>query len=71
MLGFVENKTFDHWQRAVNKWIKELSATNNFWNEDETLVEVEKRSDYYVLKSIAHRLSAKDASLHHLWINIQ
>jgi hypothetical protein len=71
MLGFVEKETFDHWGKAVNKWIKELSATNNFWNEDETLVEVEKRANYSVLNSTVHRLSFEDVSLHHLWINIQ
>jgi hypothetical protein len=70
MLGFVEKETFDYWGKTVNKWITTLSVTNNSWNEDEILVEVEKCSDYSVLNSIVHRLSSEDASLYHLWINI-
>ena len=70
MLGFVEQETFDFWKQRINTWISNLSITDDFWQTDEILTEVETETDFAVLQSIAHRKPQKNIYLHHLWINI-
>ncbi|KAA6342438.1 hypothetical protein EZS27_009813 [termite gut metagenome] len=68
ILGFVEKETFDYWITSINRWVEELSGTNDFWKKDEILTKIENKLDYFVSKSIAHRTSSQDISLYHLWI---
>jgi len=69
LLGFVEKENFTHWTTTINNWIKDLAKTNNAWNIDEILSEIESDSDYCVLKSIAHR-NSDDINLSHLWVTV-
>ena len=71
MIGFVEKETFAFWHKSINAWISDLSVSSNFWQTDEHLETVERKEDFMLLKSIAHRKSQKDIRLHHLWITIQ
>jgi hypothetical protein len=73
MVGFVEEKTFRHWQTTINQWIIDLSQGDNFWKNDEILLTSpnEHQSDYCVLRSTAHRNSAENVRLYHLWISLQ
>ena len=69
LLGFVEDKDFNHWNKTINNWINDLVTTTKDWNNDETLLEVESNTDFCVLKSIAHR-KTDDINLTHLWVSI-
>ncbi|RZL44604.1 MAG: hypothetical protein EOP00_19515 [Pedobacter sp.] len=70
VLGFIESNTFEHWLLTVNSWIQTLTHSDTSWKKDELLIEAEKKDHYTYLKSIAHRLSSSDVSLHHLWIYV-
>tara|TARA_R110002020_G_scaffold425240_3_gene634683 strand:+ start:1706 stop:2380 length:675 start_codon:yes stop_codon:yes gene_type:complete len=70
LLGFVEDKDFNHWHTTINGWIDELSKlpkTN--WKSNEMLSEANGNTDYCILKSIAHR-ALSEVSLTHLWVLI-
>jgi hypothetical protein len=69
LLGFIENDNPKQWLTKINKWISDLSSTNNTWAIDETLSELESQTDYSFLESIAHRKSS-NIKLVHLWINL-
>jgi hypothetical protein len=73
MVGFVGNGTFQLWKESINHWITELSQSNNFWKENEILVEAAAAIDlnFTVLESIAYTTSQRCVHLHHLWIDTQ
>jgi hypothetical protein len=70
MIGFIEKDDFDSWTATINKWVKDIAAINTFWNVDEILKKEECATDYFYLKSIAHRTSSSDLLLHHFWVMI-
>ena len=68
LLGFVENKDFNHWHTTINGWIDDLSKLpNTTWKSDEVLSKIDSNTDYCTLQSTAHRIS-DDIKLTHLWI---
>lgn len=70
LLGFVEKENFDYWSIAINKWITELSETDNSsWKRDERLSLKESNLDFGVLESVAHRTN-DDIHLTHIWVSI-
>jgi len=69
LLGFIEKDNPKQWQSKINKWITDISLTDNTWASDETLSELESQVDYCFLESIAHRKNNK-IKLVHLWINM-
>lgn len=69
LLGFVEQETFEHWHKTINKWIENLANNNTFWNVDEKLKNIENQSNLSYLRSIAHR-KKDDINLHHFWMKI-
>lgn len=69
LLGFVEKEDFNHWNKTINLWIKDLTSTNEDWRSDELLSKIESGNDFYVLESVAHRKS-DDILLMHLWVSI-
>jgi len=68
LLGFVENKDFNHWHTTINGWIDDLSKLpKTTWKSDEVLSEIDINTDYCILESMAHRKS-DDIKLTHLWV---
>jgi len=70
MLGFIEEETSINWLTTINGFIEDLSKSDKTWNKDEILKRYENYADYSYLRSVAHRLSSQDISLHHLWITV-
>ncbi|WP_313254748.1 hypothetical protein [Empedobacter sp.] len=70
LLGFVEDKDFNHWHTTINGWICDLSKhPKTIWKSDEVLSKTDSTPDYCILKSIAYNPSDK-VNLTHLWILI-
>lgn len=70
LLGFVEDKDFNHWQSTINEWILDLSKSDfSVWKIDEVLTTSDSQADYHVLSSVAHRRT-DDISLTHLWLYV-
>jgi hypothetical protein len=70
LLGFVEDRDFNHWHTTINGWIDDLSKLpKTTWKSDEVLSVTDGNTDYYLLKSIAHR-EHDVVNLTHLWISI-
>ena len=70
LLGFVEDKDFNHWHTTINGWIDGLTKLpKTIWKSDEVLSETENNTDYCILYSVAHRKS-DDINLIHLWISL-
>lgn len=70
LLGFIEKEDYKFWLTTINSWIEYLSSFDETWKKEEILTVTDKQTNYYYLKSIAHRASTKNISLHHLWIII-
>jgi len=68
IIGFVRDKDFNHWEKKINEWIKDLSMKDSFWNIDEKVVPQEKNRYYSYLISFAHRIKSNDVRLHHFWL---
>lgn len=69
LLGFIEQENSKHWLKAINNWIKDLSKVDKNWNQDEILSEIESKTDFCILQSMAHRKN-DDINLHHLWVKL-
>ncbi|MDO8898100.1 MAG: hypothetical protein Q7V19_10655, partial [Bacteroidales bacterium] len=69
ILGFIEKDNPKHWLTTINKWITDLASTNTTWMEDETLSQLESKTDYCFLESIVYRKTDK-IRLHHLWVSL-
>lgn len=70
ILGFIEDKDFNHWSSKINGWICDLSKLQiTTWKLDEILTETVISNDYCILESIAHRKS-DNINLMHLWVII-
>lgn len=70
LLGFVEDKDFNHWHTTINSWITDLAKKpKSNWKKNEVLSETESNIDHCILQSIAYRHS-DNVSLTHLWISI-
>jgi hypothetical protein len=68
MLGFIEKENISFWLAKINKWIEDLSMSDVNWSKDEMVNELENRSGFGYLNSIAHTKSSKIMLLHHFWI---
>lgn len=70
LIGFVEDKDFDHWQTIINDCIIDLAKRpKSDWKKDETLSEIEKNTDHTIFTSIVYR-KLDVLKLNHLWIII-
>lgn len=69
LIAFIEKENSISWEITINNWIKELAKSDENWEDDEILTEVKSDSNYYSLKSIAHR-KYDDINLTHLWIKL-
>jgi hypothetical protein len=67
LLGFIEQENSTHWLKEINNWIEDLSKVDKNWNQDEILSEIESKTDFCILQSMAHRKN-DDINLHHLWV---
>lgn len=69
LLGFIEKENSKHWLKEINNWIENLENSDTTWNKNEILTELEARTDFSYLKSIAHR-KTDDINLYHIWIKM-
>ena len=69
LLGFIEKEESKYWLKKINGWIEDLAKSDTTWNKNEILTELEARTDFSYLKSIAHR-KTDDINLYHIWIKM-
>lgn len=69
LLGFIEQENSKHWLKVINNWIMDLSKVDSNWNQEEFLSEIESKTDFCILQSMAYRQDG-DINLHHLWIKL-
>lgn len=72
MLGYVQEKDFDHWCSKVNSWIKALISDTNEnpkWTEDEQIekIQITGIGEY---ESKHSRIKEEPITLYHFWINL-
>jgi len=69
LLGFIEKEDSKHWLKEINAWIEDLASSDIAWSKNEVLLEIEFKSDFCLLKSIAQRKS-DIINLTHLWVTL-
>jgi hypothetical protein len=74
MIGYVQEKAFDHWVTQINKWIEELSSgsTSN-WTMSDCLKLMKTQANTHVCRLTSthkRRSGTDDIALLHLWINM-
>lgn len=72
MLGYVQEKDFNHWHNEINSWIAALTSDkseNPRWTKEEQINKVQI-TDIGEYQSTHHRISKKPIKLHHFWINL-
>jgi hypothetical protein len=73
MIGYVQEKTIQHWFIRINRWIQELSAREPAWSSSDLLMQI---SDDHVrgicrLSSHHGRVGISEAiDLQHVWIRM-
>jgi hypothetical protein len=73
MIGYVQEKDFDHWLFAINGWIHDLAnETGSQWNDSDLLQRVNQDStiDVCALYSNHSRPSLSNCDLRHLWVKM-
>ena len=71
MLGYVQDKNFNHWYDEINLWIEDLiadTAQKPQWEQQDKLNQVRVAS-YGEYKSIHSRTEKGPITLHHFWLN--
>lgn len=72
MLGYVQEKDFNHWYDKVNSWIMALvsdTRENPKWTEGEQVNKI-RITDIGEYQSTHCRITKKPVTLHHFWINL-
>lgn len=70
MLGYVQDKNFDHWYKEINSWIEELIATpdeNPRWVKRDKLRLI-RRADVGEYRSMHSRINENPITLYHFWV---
>jgi hypothetical protein len=72
MLGYVQDKDFDHWYHKINVWIDDLISKaylNPRWEKQDKLDRT-RIEDFGEYKSTHSRINEKPITLYHFWINL-
>ncbi|MHC4124493.1 MAG: hypothetical protein ACYSSI_13035 [Planctomycetota bacterium] len=72
MLGYVQEKNFNHWHNEVNSWIMALVPDENEnprWIKEEQINKVQI-TDIGEYQSTHCRITEEPITLHHFWINL-
>lgn len=72
MLGYVQEKDFNHWYDKVNSWIMALisdKSKNPRWAKEEQINKIQI-NDIGEYRSTHCRITEEPITLHHFWINL-
>ena len=72
MLGYVQEKDFNHWHGKVNSWIIALisdTSENPRWTKEEKINKIQI-TDIGEYQSTHCRITEEPITLHHFWINL-
>ena len=70
MLGYIQDKDFEHWHKEVNSWIEVLIATPNEnprWMEQDKLRSI-RLADVGQYDSTHSRINENPITLYHFWV---
>ena len=72
MLGYLQEKDFNHWCDKINSWIMALicnTSENPRWTKEEQINKIQI-TDIGEYQSTHSRIKEKPITLHHFWINL-
>jgi hypothetical protein len=69
MIGYIQQENKEYWSVKINRWIEELieTETDIVWNNEDKLINNQPISDFV---SNNQRISEKQITLYHFWINL-
>lgn len=69
MIGYIQQENNEYWVTKINRWIEELieSETDIIWDKEDRLIINQPISDFV---SNHRRVSKKEITLYHFWINL-